>query len=229
MEQNKRRHLECTKKENKKTQEINNLVNKLIELRNKPSKESSGSKYELIRVQNECIQKLDYLVKARTKKYKNFPNYDDLCQDGRLALHSALRTYKPGRGCFFWWANKYIKTRVSRAANCHSTIKIPIHKTKTTQPYKVSQLPVIVDNQPDPFEGINSQERGVLLRQAIEKLPETQRKVIELHYEIDCYNRRDSNSIINVSQKLDISRANCIKLLKKARKNLKKELKDLGV
>jgi len=144
-------------------------------------------------------------------------------------LYRALQTYKPEKGDFFWWSNKYIKTKISREANRHSTIKIPLKHAKQVQPYKVSQLPIIIDAGPSALEHIAKDEAVTLIRSAVEKLPEDQRKVITLHYELSggSDNRRDLYSIGKICDRLNISRMSCVKLLTEAKKTLKRELIDL--
>lgn len=223
---NKRRTLN---NENK-TEKVNNLLNRLVTLRRKCAKSKSVKlKKELSKVQDECARELDYLVEVRTRRYKSFANYDDLRQDGRLALYLALQSYEPEKGDFYWWANKYIKTKISREANRHSTIKIPLKHTKQVLPYKVSQLPIIVDNEPSALENMTKEEMGSLIRLAVSKLPSEQRKVIELHYEMSSANHCDSKSIVKICKSLNISRVNCIKLLNEAKNSLKESLIREGV
>jgi RNA polymerase sigma factor (sigma-70 family) len=212
-----------------KQERISNLLDRLVTLRRKCAKSRSVKlKREFANVQEQCAVELDYLVEARTRKYKRFSNYDDLRQDGRLALYLALQSYEPEKGDFFWWANKYIKTKISREANRHSTIKIPLKHTKHVIPYKVSQLPVIVDNGPNALENISKVEVDTIIRTAVSRLPDDQRRVIELHYEMNVGQRRESSqSIGKICDELNITRVNCTKLLNEAKKTLKQELTDL--
>jgi len=210
-----------------KANRINELLSDMVVLRNKCKRSKNISlKRELEDIQSECTKELEYLVDARTRKYRGFANYDDLRQDGRLALYRALQTYKPEKGDFFWWANKYIKTKISREANRHSTIKVPLKQAKQVQPYKVSQLPIIIDGEPSALDHISKDEAVALVRGAVEKLPEDQRKVITLHYELSggSDSRRDLYSIGKICDRLNISRMSCIKLLAEAKKTLKREL-----
>lgn len=213
-----------------KQNRIAELLSDMVVLRQKCVKSKSVSlKRQLEDIQSECTKELEYLVEARTRRYKGFSNYDDLRQDGRIALYRALQTYKPEKGDFFWWANKYIKTKISREANRHSTIKVPLKHAKLVQPYKVSQLPIIIDGDISALECIAKDEAVTLVRSAVEKLPEDQRKVITLHYELSGGpdNRRDLYSIGKICDRLNISRMSCIKLLTEAKKTLKRELIDL--
>lgn len=221
-----RRPLDNVIKQNR----IAELLNDMVVLRQKCIKSKSiNLKMELEEIQSECIKELEYLVENHTRRYKVFANYEDLRQDGRMALYRALQTYKPERGDFFGWAHKYIKTKISREANRHSTIKVPLKHAKLVQPYKVSQLPIIIDGEPSALDHIAKDEAVTLIRSAVAKLPEDQRKVITLHYELSggSDNHRDLYSIGKICDRLNISRMNCIKLLSEAKKTLKRELIDL--
>lgn len=209
-----------------KEERINWLLDKLVFLREKCKKTKSIKlKKEFEIIKKECVSELDYLVETRTLKYKGFANYDDLCQDGRLALCMALNTYDPKKGNIYAWAHRYIKTKVKREANRHSVMKIPIKHTKTITPYKVSQLPVIVDNDPSVLDSISDDETVEIVRSAVKKLPDDQRRVIELHFEIK--GRREPNTIGDICDTLGIKRVYCLKLLSEAKKTLKQELAEL--
>lgn len=213
-----------------KAERISSLLDKLVTLRRKCAKsKSSKFRKEFEQVQEECAVELDYLVEARCRRYKGFSNYDDLCQDGRLALYNALQSYEPEKGDFYWWANKYIKTKISREANRHSTIKIPLKHTKHVTPYKVSQLPIIVDNSPSAVENLEVGELKKIIRSSISRLPDDQRRVIELHYEMSAGAHGEPQSIGNICAALNITRSSCVKLLNEAMSTLKQELVNQGM
>ena len=198
-----------------KQEEANEILGKLVVLRNK-CKRSKGKKIhaEYRQYEEFCGKKFDYLVISRIRKYHSFPNYEDLKQDGRVALLSALRNFEPTKGSFFWWADRYITTKVKREANRHSALKIPLKQARTVQPYKVCQMPILIDPAPDALETIESSELKKQVREAIEKLPSDQRRVIEL-------NGIKSYSISRISRELKIARPECVRLLSEAKKNLK--------
>lgn len=217
-------------KKETKAERISNLLERFVVLRRKCEKSKSAKlKKELEEVQEQCVIELDYLVEARTRRYRSFSNYDDLCQDGRLALYNALQTYKPEEGNFYGWAKMYIKTKISREANRHSTIKIPLKHTKYITPYKVSQLPIIVDNSPDVVENIAKSQCEELIRSAVGRLPDDQRRVIELHYEMSAGAHGEPQSIGNICATLNITRSSCVKLLNEAMSTLKQELVNQGM
>lgn len=206
-------------------EEANNLASQLFSLRELAKKDNSKQNL-FIKKHEECVKKFEYLVEGRAKRYRGFANYEDLCQDGRIALCSALRTYEPGKGDFFWWANKYIKTKMSREANRHSTIKVPLKHAKDMTPYKVSKIPVMIDQSEDASETIQKIEKNTMVQKAISKLPEDQRRVIELHFEIG---NKQKLSIGSICKKIGISRVTCAKLLDDAKIALHQELAGIEI
>jgi RNA polymerase sigma factor (sigma-70 family) len=180
------------------------------------------------RCKNICAEKFDYIVKNKVRKYRSFSNYDDLLQDGRLALMLALNSYKLNVGSWFWWANQYVKTKVSREANRHSTIKIPIKQTRNILPYKVSKMPIMTDNSASALENIEIVENANFVHGAISKLSPIQRRVIEMYFEIG-FKSADKYSISKICEELDISRKDCVKILSQAKSSLKENLEHIRV
>ena len=204
-------------------EEADILLDKYVKLRKKYKKAKTLEiKREFEQFQEFCAKKFDYLVEARVQAYKKFANYEDLRQDGRVALLFALNSYEPKKGNFFWWANQYIKTKVSREANRHSAMKIPIKHAKHMQPYKVSGFPTMIDASPNALDQIESDEIKQKFWEAVEKLPSDQKKILEL-------NGIKSYSISQISKLLNISRPHCIKLLNEAKKNLKNNIENFYV
>jgi len=174
--------------------------------------------------QNYCITKLSSLVLFRTARYRKFSNYPDLVQDGFEALLMSLKTFKPERGSFGGWASFYIKTKVSRQANAHSTIRIPIKKAQTIKPHKVEFKPIMIEGKSDfgmqknPFEQAEENENSSSLLDAISSLPVDQQEVVNMTYGLngDC-----PNTIGNVMNNLSITRERYGELLTQAKRNLK--------
>ncbi len=208
--------------------EASSLISDFVKARNKYKKSNNiHLQIEYRRLQSLCASKFDFLVEHRTKKYRNFSNYEDLKQEGRLALLMALASYNPRKGNFFYWANQYIKTKISREANRHSTIKIPIKQARKTTPWKVSKIPSIIDLSSSALVSAEDSQLKDCISEAVEKLPLEQRKIIQIYYELD--GSRASGSITKVCKSLKISRINCIKLLTEARENLRSVLGSLDL
>jgi len=203
--------------------EINEIAREFISLKKK-AEPGTKAEHQFKAYQNYCASKLAPLVYCKTSKYRKFSNYPDLQQDGFEALMLAFETFDPDKGDFTWWASKYINTRVSRAANAHSTIRFPLKKAKELQPYKTSTMPILVDPKNSPLEDVEQAQQSGVVQKAIAKLPKKQKQVIMLHY--DLVVGKKSNSISKISQELKISRPTCVKLLEDAEKSLRNKLKN---
>lgn len=204
---------------------INEIAKEFLALK---KKSESGEKKDVLdyrNYQNYCTEQLAPLVKIKTNKYKKFSNYPDLLQDGFEALMLAFETYNPKKGDFAWWAMKYIGTKVSRAANTHSTIRIPLKKARDMQPYKTSVMPVQVDKGATPAEEIENNELSSYVKKALAELSEKQKRAIMMYYE---FAGTRVNSISDISKELKVSRPTCVKLISEAEKILKSKLSELN-
>lgn len=200
--------------------EMNTIARKFLELKALANNGDDAAQKDFKEYQNFCAKKMSPLINGKTSKYKKFSNYNDLKQDGFEALMLAFETYDPDKGDFVWWATKYIHTRVCRAANTHSTIRVPLKKAKKIPPYKVSRLPTIIDCANTPLEQVEFSQKNAFIKSAIDNLPEKQKQIILKHYEFGDGN----NSIISISKELKISRSACMKLLQEAKESLKTTL-----
>src|ERR1700690_2536210 len=124
--------------------EAQDLMIKLIDLRSKV-KEDASLGAEIRAHEKICIEKFKYLVTMKTGRYKIFNNYEDLNQEGYEALIKAMKNYNPKKGSFFWWAHRYIDTRISRSANLHTTIRYPLKVAKNNAPHKESVMPLLIE------------------------------------------------------------------------------------
>lgn len=201
--------------------EIHNIAIKYLDLRKKAEEtENDDDIKEFQTYQNYCAVRLKPLVLAHVYKYKKFSNYPDLEQDGFEALLMSLNTFKPARGHFGYWAKQYIKTKVCRAANAHSTIRIPIKKAKEMRPYKTNSIPVQTDARPNPFETLETSEIEGQLIEVIGGLPVEQKEIIDLTYG---FNGSSQNTAGKVMEQLSLSRQQYTKLLNVAKNNIKKQ------
>lgn len=182
------------------------------------------AKYEYY--QQICINKFEYIIMMHTYKYKKFANYNDLKQEGFIALISALRTYNPKKGNFYAWCHKYIGTKISREANKHSTIKIPLQKTKNFCPIKVTKFPLMLDQSPDSFDQIETIENKREIGKALSLLPQRERKIIQMSFGVGGIK---PHSINKISKQLNISIAECSSIRNEAIEILKKHLEQINL
>jgi RNA polymerase sigma factor (sigma-70 family) len=200
-----------------------NLMIELIELRSKanetkdPAIISKMKKHE-----NLCIEKFKYLVSMKTGRYKSFSNYADLNQEGFMALITAMNNYNPKKGSFFWWAHKYIDTRISRSANLHTTIRYPLRVAKNETPHKEAIMPTLIEERYCPDKELEDSQSMYALQTAMGSLNETQKEIVSLAFGLDS---DKPMSINKICKKLDISRLQCIKTINLALSTMKENIK----
>jgi len=193
-------------------QEAQDLMIKLIDLRSK-SKTDPQIEAELKKHEKICIQNFKYLVTMKTGRYKAFSNYDDLNQEGFEALIKAMNNYNPKKGSFFWWAHKYIDTRISRSANLHTTIRYPLKVAKQNTPHKEAIMPTLVEERYCPDKELEESQLNNAIQGAFSVLTDEQREIINLAYGFD---GDKPMSINKICKKLSISRLSCIKTINSA-------------
>ncbi len=137
---------------------------------------------DLKRHEELCIDKFRYLITTRTARYKSFSNYEDLCQEGYEALLKAMINYDPNKGSFFWWAHKYIDTRIARAANSHSTIRYPMKVAKEQVPHKENTMPTMIEERYCPEKEYNKAEVNDVVFSSLSALNEQDRNVVKMVY-----------------------------------------------
>ncbi len=192
--------------------EANQLMNKFIELRSKKQEFPNDKKikFEFQKHEQLCIEKFKYLISMRTSRYKAFSNYDDLNQEGLEALVKAMKTFNPKKGSFFAWAHNYIATKVVRGANTHSTIRYPLRIAKEQMPHKEAVMPLLLEEKNIPDQEVELDQLMNSVHNVLHILTPEQHNIISLFYGL---NGEPPISINKICEKLDISRASCIKTM----------------
>jgi RNA polymerase sigma factor (sigma-70 family) len=187
-------------------QESQDLIVKLLELRKVNSPELK--KHEQL-----CMEKFKYLIAMHTSRYKQFNNYDDLNQEGFVALLKSIKTYNPDKGSFFYWAHKYVNTCISRSANQHTVIRYPLTVAKNQAPRRESIMPHLMDESTRPDKQFEIAEINNLVNNASNELSIEQKNIISLIFGLDS---GKSMSISKVCKKCNITRTHCIHIVKRA-------------
>ena len=204
-------------------EEAQSLINKYVELRDLYEETKSPKILkQLKKQQGLCVNKFMYLVTMRTGRYKQFSNYDDLNQEGLEALVKSMKNYKPDRGIFFWWAHKYIDTRISRCANLHTTIRYPLKVAKETTPHKEAIMPILVEKKNCPDKTLEESQVIGAIQNVLSLLNDDQKEIVCLAYGI---NEDKPISINKICKKKGISRPNCIKTINAALSIMKECIK----
>jgi RNA polymerase sigma factor (sigma-70 family) len=189
-------------------EEAQNLINKFIDLRKKAEESNSPQDLKLLQQHEKlCIDKFTYIVTMKAAKYKQFDNYEDLVQDGLEALVKAMKTYNPKFSNFFWWAHKYIDTKISRSANLHSTIRFPLKFAKKHAPFKELELPLMIDEKLNPEQELALFEAAFLIDGAVKNLSDENKEMIDLLFGLE---DDQPISINKICKKLKITRTVCL-------------------
>lgn len=209
-------------------QEAQDLMVELISLRNKikeideDSELSKKLRAQLNRHEAICIDKFRYLVTMKTGRYKAFNNYEDLNQEGFEALTKSMANYDPKKGSFFWWAHKYIDTRISRCANLHTTIRYPLRVAKETTPHKEAIMPILVEEKNCPDKELEETQTVQAIQSVMSILSVEQQEIVSLAYGLD---GEKPLSINKICKEKNISRVNCIKTINKALDLMRENIK----
>ena len=191
--------------------EAQQLMETFIELRTKARDTNSSSDVGAFKIHERlCVEKFSYLVSMDAKRYKSFANYDDLYQEGYEALVKGMKNYNPKKGNAFWWFHKYIKTRITRSANTHTTIRYPLKVAKENIPHKETNMPVMIEEVHRPDRELEGAQITNAIMNSIDLLDKQQKEVIMLVYGI---NGDKPLSINKACKKLGISRVSCNKII----------------
>ena len=199
------------------------LMLKHIELREAATKTNDP---EIIkqhkRHEQECISKFSYIVSMHTGRYKQFANYEDLEQEGYVALCSAMRTFDPKTNAsFFFWAHRYIGTRISRCANLHTAIRFPLKIAREQVPKREYELPLLIEQVFCPDKQVECDELVQAVRNSLHTLRGRKKKMIALLFG---FHGDKPYSINKLCDEFGISRSKCLKMITEAMAALKKSL-----
>ena len=203
------------------SEDVIEILVKLSELREQQEKDIKIKKeYETLF--NNAINKFSYIVNIHSKRYKKFPNYQDLVQEGYIGLILAFNNFDVSRSKnFYKIANWYVKTRIKRAANKHEVFHVPMGIAKDTPPNRMSELPIIVETSPSACESIENEEASVKIKEIIMEMSPTWRKVICKFYGLSIdkkgikINSNSKKSIADISQEMSISRVQVQRIITK--------------
>jgi RNA polymerase sigma factor (sigma-70 family) len=199
--------------------EAQSLMIELISLRNQLDKISHKSEKATIeksfkRQEDKCVRAFSYLVSMHTNRYRQFANHDDLVQEGFVALLKAMNNYDVKKGSWFWWAHKYIGTRVSRQANLHTTIRFPLKIAKEQVPKREFEMPILIEETFCPDDQTEAAELTALIYGVVKKLRGKKKKIIDLYYGFN--KDKQTYSITKICELLKMSRPKCLGVMKDA-------------
>lgn len=117
----------------------------------------------VLTLQNGLVEKLSFLVYSNARKYKQFPNYEDLVQEGFVGLIKAIRRFNyklfPN---FFVYSERWIQHNIKRAASRFDVV------------YSPNRIRVIYSDPPELLDTDyeENQESQCILKEASHKVRE---------------------------------------------------------
>lgn len=205
------------------TEDGQKMMVELCKLKKKAGKTREKNDQKLYEQQlSYCMVQFDYLVKMHTGKYKKFSNYQDLMQEGRVSLLSAMNTFDPRKGSFFSWAHHYITTRISRSANLHSTIRYPLKIAAEIPPHKETFMPTQIEEHFCPDKELESMQSVEQVHAAFACLNKEQKDVLSLAFGIGTANPISANQ---ACKKLNMTKIDFNNVLELALSKMKEIIK----
>lgn len=167
-----------------------------------------------------CIEKFSYLITMRASRYRGFPNYEDLKQEGMEALLKAMSSYNPDKAPFYFWAHKYIGTRISRCANLHTPIRYPIAYAKLFKPHRETKFPILIEKT-TPEKELEKSEISTVVKLALDILNDEQRSIVSLAFG---FTGGNPLPLDRISKKMRIAVPDCEEILITAMNILKRNI-----
>lgn len=130
------------------------------------------------------------------RAWESRPDFDadDLTQAGYIALCGAVRGFQEGRGSFLGFLSFHLKTEFSKVAGCYTSAQLkdplnnairmdaPAYNDPDSEVTIGETIPFDESGFEDVEEALFNQQLASILDQAMQELPENQRRVIELYY-----------------------------------------------
>jgi RNA polymerase sigma factor (sigma-70 family) len=125
----------------------------------------------------QLVSRLSFLVHSRIRGYKGSALYDDLLQEGRIAIVKALERFSPERGKnFFAFANWHIHTGVRNFL-----------KSKGRRGLRETPVGDIsaFDEACGPHDAVEEREDRSAIMEALGFLPDSHRRVLVMRFGFD--------------------------------------------
>lgn len=138
-------------------------------------KSSSGRQRAL--AEKQIYHRLSYLIYKRIRGYRKCDYYDDLLQEGRIGLITAVEKFDSNRGLnFFKYGVWCIQSRVTGFLRW---------KRKSGNETPGGLLSGCMSEMPDPVVTYEKKEEKRVLMSAIGSLPEMDRQIVLMRFGID--------------------------------------------
>lgn len=124
----------------------------------------------------QLVSRLVFLVHSRIRAHKGSALYDDLLQEGRIAILKALEDFRPERGRnFFMFATWHIQTRVRRF----------LKREMGRRERPVGDIPETDSGETELQDPVQEREDRSAIMRALDFLPDHDRRVIVMRFGFD--------------------------------------------
>lgn len=175
---------------------------------------SNSKEEEKNKIQAYIINKLSYLIYAKLKTYRKETYYNDLLQEGKIALIEAMRDFDKTRGNnFFKFASWYLSNYFNNF----------FRKNKEVPCENIEQF--LKEFSKNPQEYYETKQDKIYIKKALLLLPEIEKFIIVMRFGIF-----DSKkyTLQQIGDMFSISKQYVEKIEKKALNRLKKIYKEGG-
>jgi RNA polymerase sigma factor (sigma-70 family) len=165
------------------------------------------------KIKGTILRRLDYLVYAKIKGYRNRPHYEDLLQEGRVGLMKAVEDFDYTRGInFFKYARWHIQSRI--------TCLVKRHKREEARKGKMIEGGQQTDEcEASPEIRYEIMEGVRVLRKAMDTLPDMDRHVLIMRFGMDGSNEQ---TLRQIGETFSLTKQRIAQIEKKAISKLKK-------
>lgn len=134
--------------------------------------------------EQELVVSLSYMVRSAVSRYRNFPNYDDLYQEGMIGLLKAIKKYDITKTFdFFRYAMWWIEARIYRSIGKINLIRIKGNVEESKRTFKMENISDDHIVEPEtPEYHVLKEEQLLKLRKALDTLPSNHKSLIEKRF-----------------------------------------------
>ena len=130
---------------------------------------------EVINRQDKIVKKLSFLIYNQARSYRNFPNHDDLVQEGFIGLIKSVRRFMWERfPNFFVFSDQWIRHYIKRAASRFDVVYSP-EKSRVVYA-EPSDTEIDLDGTPEDILWVHEREESIT--KVLDGLSERDRTIV---------------------------------------------------
>lgn len=133
---------------------------------------------KISKIHDTIINGMSFLVRYKTKPYKNFPNYEDLVQEGLIGLIKAVQRFECDRyPNFFKFSEQWIVNFIKRSASKFDVVYNPSRERVVYS--EPADLDIEEETEISPEELFLEQERKNTINKVLSDLPDRDKEIVQ--------------------------------------------------